>query len=91
MAFATSNVRTGVIGDMKVTYGDWSGASADGSGTVAVSGGRVYLAEFRDADGSGPFEVKVLTGSDSVSGSTVTVTEFNKAEVTTGRFIIIHK
>ena len=91
MAFATSNVQTSVIGNMRVTIGDWTGSKADASGSVSVSGGRVYLAEFRDADGSGPYEVKVETGADSVSGSVISISTFNKADVTTGRFIIIHK
>jgi hypothetical protein len=46
MAFATSNVRRSVFGDLKVTAGDWTGSAGDANGTIAVEGGRVYLSEF---------------------------------------------
>ena len=89
MAFATSNVRSSVFGDLKVTYGDWTGVQADAPGTIGVTGGRIYLCSFSSQDASGEYnaETKFTT---STTGAVTTVTIYNVADVTTGRFIIIH-
>lgn len=90
MAFATANVRRSVFGNLKVTAGDWTGSVGDGSGTVGVEGGRVYLADFTDQKSTGgptssPFHTHVST-----SGAVTTVTvKYNEA-VASGRFLIIH-
>ena len=89
MAFATTNVRKSAFGDLKVTAGDWSGAAGDVNGTIAVEGGRVYLAEFTSQDSSnGPGQE--IPVSVSTSGAVTTVSIANRQTVTTGRFIIIH-
>lgn len=88
MAFATQNVRTTVFGNLRVTYGDWTGSVGDAPGTVTVAGGRVYLADFNDLDGGTPTMIRVPV-SISSSGSTTTVTVDNQASVTTGQFLII--
>lgn len=89
MAFATSNVRKGAFGDMKVTAGDWTGASGDANGTFNVEGGRVYLAKFDSQDSSNGPEQEVPVFISSTSGAVVTLSIANRATVTTGRFIII--
>jgi hypothetical protein len=91
MSFATSNVQKSVFGDLKVTYGDWSGSAADTAGTFGVSGGRVYAAHFTSQDSSGVFIPAPVKVSVSTSGEVTTLTVYNTADVTTGRFLIIHK
>lgn len=90
MAFATSNVNKTVFGNLKVTYGDWSGSVADTAGSIGVEGGRVYLANFSSQDSSGAQIMWPVKVSGSTSGATTTVTVYNTAAVTAGRFIIIH-
>ena len=91
MAFAKTNVQTSVFGDLKVTYGDWTGAIGDAAGTIGVEGGRVYLALFTSQDSSGEIQIAPCRVSVSTSGSVTTVTVYNQETVTTGRFLIIHK
>lgn len=88
MAFATTNVRSTVFGNLRVTYGDWTGAVGDAAGTVGVSGGRVYLAEFTSEGAETPYQIAVPV-SVSTSGSVSTVTVYNQGTVGTGRFMII--
>jgi len=89
MAFATANVRTTVFGNLRVTYGDWTGSVGDAAGTIGVAGGRVYLAEFTSEGGETPYQIEVPV-SVSTSGTVSTVTVYNQAAVGTGRFIIVH-
>lgn len=89
MAFSTSNVQRTAFGNLKVTYGDWSGSVGDADGSIGVAGGRVYLHEFNIQDSSGPQMAKVPT-SVSTSGTVTTITVYNRQAVTTGRFLIIH-
>lgn len=91
MAFATSNVRHSVFGDLKVTAGDWTGASGDANGTMSLEGGRVYLAKFDSQDSSnGPEqEVPVFISSNPGTG-TITISVANRSTVATGRFLVIH-
>lgn len=90
MAFATSNVNKSVFGNLKVTYGDWTGSAGDADGTFTVEGGRVYLARFSDQDSSGsPIQI-IPSWISSTGTSTITVGVSNRQVVTTGRFIIIH-
>lgn len=88
MAFATQNVKTTVFGNLRVTYGDWTGSVGDSPGTVTVAGGRVYLSKFTDLDGGTPTMIEVPV-SVSSSGAISTLTVSNQALVTTGQFIII--
>lgn len=91
MAFATTNVQTAVFGNLRATYGQWSGVQADATGSIGVSGGQVWAALFVSQDSSGeysaPSEVKYST---STSGNITTITIYNLADVTAGRFVIIH-
>lgn len=89
MAFATTNVRASVFGDLKVYAGDWSGSEGDANGTVTLSGGRVYLVNFWNFDATSQ-EDRPTPVSVSESGGTITVTVANLNTVTTGRFIIIY-
>ena len=89
MAFATTNVQGTVFGNLRVTYGDWSGAQGDAAGTIGVTGGRVYLCSFTSQDASGEYQVNSKV-TISTSGAVSTVSVYNGADVTAGRFIIIH-
>lgn len=90
MAFSTSNVNKTVFGNLKVTYGDWSGSAADAAGSIGVEGGRVYLANFSSQDSSGAQIMWPVKVSPSTTGAVTTITVYNTAAVTTGRFLIIH-
>lgn len=90
MAFATSNVQSTVFGNLRVTYGQWSGSQADAAGTITVGGGQVWGAFFVSQDASGKFMVPTPV-KYSVSGTAgvLTVTIYNEAAVTSGVFMII--
>ena len=88
MAFATSNVQTNYVGKLNMTYGDWSGSVGDAPGTITVKGGRVYLAQFTDQDGTAPQQVELVIAA-SQSGATSTITVYNNQATTIGRFVII--
>lgn len=89
MAFATQNVKRSVFGNLKVTIGEWTGTVGDASGTLAVSGGRVWLLSFSIQDPSSPTE-EVPTEVATASGETSTITIHNHQTVTRGRFTVIH-
>jgi hypothetical protein len=89
MAFATSNTQGGSVGSLKFFAGDWSGAAGDASGTVTVSGGRIYLASFSDQDADNPKDVGCAFDV-SASGTTITITVHNHDTVTNGRFLLIY-
>jgi len=88
MAFATANVRKGTAGDIKITAGDWTGASGDASGTFPVEGGRVYSVVFSTNDQTGPYQSVPYTWTTSGAVSTISV--HNRETVTAGTFIIHH-
>lgn len=90
MAFSTSNVQSTVFGNLHVTYGQWSGAVGDAAGTITVSGGQVWLCEFVSQDSSGQYMLPTPV-KYSVSGTAgvLTVTIYNTAATTAGRFLII--
>lgn len=90
MAFATSNVNKSVFGNLKVTYGDWSGAVGDANGTIAVEGGRCFLAKFTDQDNVTNPGQEIPTFISTTGTTTLTVSIANRQTVTSGRFIIIH-
>lgn len=91
MAFATTNVQTTYFGNLRITYGDWTGAVGDAAGTIGVAGGRVWLAYLASQDASGAYVASVNSPySSSTSGSVTTVTFYNLDSVTIGRFLIIH-
>jgi len=89
MPFATANVQRTTLGNLKVIYGDWSGAVGDDNGTIGVEGGRVYLAKFSNQDSQSPADNDPVT-TVSVSGAVATITVNNRDAVTNGRFIIVH-
>lgn len=88
MAFATTNIRKGTAGDIKITAGNWTGAAGDASGTIAVEGSQVYSVIFTTNDSTSPSQFVPYTYS--VSGSVATVTVHNRETVTGGTFIIHH-
>ena len=88
MAFATSNVRRGVCGDLKLTAGNWTGAVGDASGTISVEGTQMYFVSFETNDTTGPSQKVPVTWS--TSGSVTTITAHNREAVSGGTFLIIH-
>lgn len=88
MAFTTSNVKTTVFGNLRVTVGDWTGSVGDSSGSIGVGGGRVYLSNFEAQGTDQPFNIDIPS-SVSTSGNVTTVTVYYQQAVTTGRFLII--
>lgn len=88
MAFATTNIRKGTCGDIKITAGNWTGSAGDASGTQAVEGSQVYGAFFTTNDTTGPFQFVPYTYA--VSGSVATVTVHNRETVSGGTFIVFH-
>jgi len=89
MALATTNIRSGAFGDLKVYAGDWTGSSGDAAGTITLKGGRVYLVNVYNQDDTSQ-EDRPTPCAVSVSSGTITVTIYNKSTVTLGRFLIIY-
>lgn len=89
MAFATSNNQTSYFGNMRITYGQWSGAAADTAGSVTVSGGQVWVCLFVSQDSSGNYNLVPVKYSVSGSAGILTVTIYNLAATTAGRYLII--
>lgn len=91
MAFATTNQQTTVIGNLRATYGDWTGATADVAGSVTVGGGRVWMAWLSGQDSTGAYVAAFITPySVTTSGAVSTITFYNLDSVTQGRYFIIH-
>ena len=91
MAFATQNVQTTVMGNLRCTYGQWTGSAADVAGTIGVAGGQVWAAVLVSQDASGPYDASSTTKySTSTTGAVTTVTFYNLDGVTQGRFLIWH-
>lgn len=88
MAFATSNVRAGVVGNLRLFAGEWSGLQNDASGTVTVGGSRIYDVRFWDQGTASPKEWTQVDVTEGSGSSTVTV--HNHRTVTNGRFIITY-
>lgn len=89
MAFATTNVQTATLaGGIKFYAGDWSGSAGDATGSVTLSGGRVYLVAFRSEDTAGPQEDPDATAS--ISAGVITLSVYNHQNVTNGRFLIVY-
>jgi len=91
MAFATSNVQIDYLGSLKALHGTWSGAAGDSNGSVTVAGGIVYGASFTSQDSSGAHIMWPVRISTSTSGANTTITVYNTADVTAGRFIVWFK
>lgn len=88
MAFTTTNIQSGVFGNMKYFAGDWSGSVGDASGTITLNGGRVYLPMIYNQDAASG-EDRPTPVDITASGSTITVTVHNHSNVTNGRFLFI--
>lgn len=88
MAFATTNLQSGVFGNMKYYAGDWTGSVGDASGTITLNGGRVYLCEVYNQDAA-TTEDRPTPVDITASGVTITVTVHNHSNVTNGRFLFI--
>ena len=86
MPFATSNLRP--ANTVKVLAGDWSGSAGDASGTITLSGGRVYLAQFVNQDADAQKEQPLI--NVSIASGVITLTVHNHMEVTDGRFVVIY-
>lgn len=91
MAFATSGVRRGTAGDLKLTAGDWSGLAGDTNGTFNIEGGRVYFSEWTSFDSAnGPSQRIPSFISSNAGTGVITISIANRQTVTAGRFIVIH-
>lgn len=89
MAFATSNVRSCSLGgNLRLTVGDWSGVQADAAGTMTLSAGKVYSADFMTNNTSGPQTIEVNVSPSGTAGI-VTLTVYNGGTVTAGTFAVI--
>lgn len=88
MAFATSNIRKGTVGDLKLTAGMWTGAIGDASGTLGVEGTQIYFVSFETNDLTGPNQKVPITWS--TTGAVTTLTVHNREGVTAGTFLVIH-
>ncbi len=89
MAFSTTNVQTGTLfAGCKMYMGDWSGVAGDAPGTITLAGGRVYLANFTNADTGSPQEDPDSTVS--VASGIITMSVYNHQTVTNGRFLIVY-
>lgn len=91
MAFSTSNVASTYFGNMHMTYGQWTDTvDADSTtGTVTVAGGQVWFCEFVSQDSSGKYQIAPMKYSVTGTAGVLTVTIYNLAAATNGRFIII--
>jgi len=91
MAFATSNIRAGTVGNLKLIAGDWTGSDADANGTTSKPVGRTYLADFISEDsGGGPVSAIPVTLAVNPSDSNaVIIGVANRRTTTAGRFLII--
>lgn len=91
MAFSTSNVIGGPLGNRFKLEGDWSGNIGDAAGTLQLAGGRVYEANFETQATSpgGPTANKVPVGI-VVAAPYITLQIYNHEDVTAGRFTVVY-
>lgn len=90
MAFATTNVKSASIGGaLKLTVGDWTGATGDAAGSLGIAAGKVYGAQFLTNLSSGAQEADIKVSPSGTAGI-VTLTVNNNTTVTAGTFSIIH-
>lgn len=90
MAFASSNVKTASVGNLRVIVGDWTGVYGDASATaLTLKGGKVYLCHFENQDATSQ-EDRPTPCDVSVSNGAITITIHNHVDVTQGRFIVIY-
>ena len=91
MAFSTSNVAQSYFGNFHVLYGQWTETvDADATvGTITVTGGQVWLCDFVSQDSTGKFTPIPMKYSVSGTAGVLTVTIYNLAAATNGRFLII--
>lgn len=87
MAFAVSNTKLTVTGGIRVYSGKWTGAAGDAAGSIDIGSAEVISADFDPNKASGGPTEKPLV-SRSVSGSTTTLSVYNKDTVTDGKFKI---
>lgn len=66
--------------------GTWTHTDGDANETIAIAG-TVWGARFNPDTTTGPIEVEVVW-SQSVSGRITTLTVYNNATVTNGKFVI---
>lgn len=92
MAFATTNVQVGSIGDAWRLSGKFTSSVGDADGTVSVGGALVTSAHFYDASDTTPttqpLPIKMSTNS-TTGVTTITVNVSNG--VVDGRFSVIYK
>lgn len=87
---ALTNIQSTTLGNLKVTYGEWTHTESAASETIGLSGGRCWLAVIASRDTTGALDFDLVRCSESVTGSVVTVTFYPKEGVTTGRVFFVH-
>ena len=89
MAFATSQLTSGVRGNKRYVSGKWTGSAGDAAGTIVIGSSEVQSVEFDPRIGSsGPAERPLI--STSASSGQTTVSVYYKQNVTDGRFTITY-
>ena len=88
MAF--TNVQGTTLGNLRVTYAEWTATQAAGTETIGLSGGRCWLAIIASRDTTGAIDFEPVRISESVTGSVNTVTLYPREGVTTGRAFFVH-
>ncbi len=91
MAFSTSNVASTYFGNMHVTYGQWTETvDADSTaGTITLTGGQVWLCELVSQDSTGKSTPTPMKYSVPGTAGIITLTVYNLAAATNGRFLAI--
>lgn len=91
MAFSTANVRAGVVGNLKLISGEWSGSDGDANAVFPKPVGRTYLANFTSQDSSnGPIQpIATTLAVSSTDTNAVNINVANRRTTTLGRFLII--
>lgn len=87
MAFATTNVTSGVRGNVKYLSGDWTASVGDTPGTIAIATGNLFSYDFSPGANSGIAQEKPLVTVSFASGiSTITINHHN--DVSNGTFVV---
>lgn len=91
MAFATTNIRAGTVGNLKLIAGDWTGSDADANGVTSKPVGRTYLANFISQDSNnGPVQsIGVTLAVNPSDSNAVIIGVANRRTTALGRFLII--
>ena len=89
MAFSsTPQTRVPLGGSLKLYIGTWSGAVGDSAGTITLQGAKLFGGAVITQDANGYWTYTPFKGVDSTTG-TITITVYNNADVTEGRYFFL--